>query len=98
MLRKAEEVQTYHAAPDDEAAARTASATRASLSAPWTYTNDAATLDDLREGVETLEAVAPLWTRIFGPAHPETAKVQGALEDAREALAIRTAASSSGAA
>ena len=62
------------------------------------FRNDGATLDDLREGVETLEAVAPLWTRIFGPAHPETAKVQGALEDAREALAIRTAASSSGAA
>ena len=28
--------QTYHAAPDDEAAPRMASATRASSSAPWT--------------------------------------------------------------
>ena len=96
MLRKAEEVQTYHAAPDDEAAARTASATRASLSAPWTYTNDAATLDDLREAVETLESVVRVWTRVFGEAHPETPSVQAALANAREALAARAAASSSG--
>ena len=57
-----------------------------------------ATLDDLREAVGTLESVAPSWKRIFGPAHPETAQVQGALKNARKALAARAAASSSGAA
>ena len=69
------------------------------------FRNDGATLDDLREAVQTLEAVAPLWTRIFGEAHPGTRLVQGALEDARaaledarEALAAHTAASPSGAA
>ena len=50
-----------------------------------------ATLDDYREAVETLESVARFWTRIFGPAHPETPSVQGALKEAREALAARAA-------
>ena len=45
------------------------------------------TLDDLRESVETLESVAPLWKRVFGEAQPETPRVELALEDAREALA-----------
>ena len=49
--------------------------------------DDGATLDDLREAVATLESVAPLWKRVFGPSHPETPLVQNALEDAREALA-----------
>ena len=62
------------------------------------YQDDAATLDDLREAVETLESVAPLWKRVFGPAHPETPKLQLALKNARKALAARSAASSSGAA
>ena len=62
------------------------------------YHNDRATLDDLREAVETLESVALSWKLVFGEAHPETPYVQGALEDAREALAARAAASSSGAA
>jgi len=52
-----------------------------------------ASIDDLREAAETLESVAPLWKRIFGEAHPETSKVQGALKVARKALATRTAAS-----
>jgi hypothetical protein len=69
----------------------------------WLYANalcedDCATLEDLRESVETLESVAPVWKRIFGEAHPETPKVQRALKSAREALAARAAASSSGAA
>ena len=57
-----------------------------------------ATLDNLREAVETLESVAPLWKRVFGPAHPETPNLQLALANARKALAARAAASSSGAA
>ena len=55
------------------------------------FEDDAATLDDLHEAVETLESVARVWTRVFGEAHPETQKAQGALEDAREALAARSA-------
>ena len=68
----------------------------------WLYANalfedDCATLDDLREAVETLGSVAPLWTRVFGPSHPDTPSVQRALEDARKVLAARASASSSGA-
>ena len=67
----------------------------------WLYANalykdDGATLDDLRESVETLGSVAPSWARVFGPSHPDTPSVQRALEDARKALAARAAASSSG--
>ena len=58
---------------------------------------DGATLDDLRESVEALGSVAPLWTRVFGPSHPDTPNVQRALKEARKALAARAAASSSGA-
>ncbi len=57
------------------------------------YTDPSATLDDLREAVETLESVARVWTRVFGEAHPETTMVQKTLAIAREALA-RVAASS----
>jgi len=62
------------------------------------YNDKGATLDNLREAVETLDSVAQLWKRVFGEAHPETPSVQAALANAREALAARAAASSSGAA
>ena len=62
------------------------------------YKDSDATLDDLRESVETLGSVAPLWTRVFGLSHPDTPNVQRALKNARKALAARAAASSSGAA
>jgi tetratricopeptide (TPR) repeat protein len=55
------------------------------------YEDPDATLDDLREAVERLESVARVWTRVFGEAHPETQRAQGALKDARKALATRTA-------
>ena len=51
-----------------------------------------ATLDDVRKGVEILESVAPLRTRIFGEAHPETPRVKHALATAREKLARALAA------
>ena len=62
----------------------------------WLYAlalskDQAATLDDLRESVTTLEDVAPLWTRIFGEAHPETPNIKNALREARKALAARAA-------
>ena len=58
------------------------------------YRDNGATLDDLREAVTTLEETARLWTRVFGTAHPETPKVQGALDFAREKLADARAAAS----
>ena len=61
------------------------------------FKDDGATLDDLRESVETLESVAKSWKQVFGQSHPETPKVQSALKHARKALAARAAASSSGA-
>jgi len=63
----------------------------------WLYANALrddlreATLDDLGKAVEILESVARLWTRVFGEAHPETPRVQGALATARVALAARAA-------
>ena len=59
------------------------------------YRDNGATLDDLREAVTTLEETARLWTRVFGTAHPETPKVQGALDFAREKLADARAAAAS---
>ena len=62
----------------------------------WTYAmtlyqDDGATLDDLREAVETLESVVRVWTRVLGKAHPETPALQSTLAAAREALAARAA-------
>ena len=55
------------------------------------YLDARATLDDLREAVETLESVERLWKRIYGPSHPDTPCVQKALKEARETLAARAA-------
>ena len=44
--------------------------------------------------METLEYVAKSWKRIFGKSHPETPKVQGALEIAREKLTHAAASES----
>ena len=62
------------------------------------YKDDVATLDDIREAVTTLESVAKSWKQVFGISHPETPRVQGALNQARVALALVGAAASSGAA
>ena len=55
------------------------------------YEDPSATLDDVREAVETLESIARSWKLVLGEAHPEMPQVQGALKDAREALATRAA-------
>ena len=47
--------------------------------------------DHWRRGQETLESVAPLWKRVMGERHPETAKIQDALKEAREMLRLRRA-------
>ena len=48
-----------------------------------------AMFDDLREAVETLESLTPLWTRVYGASHPETPRIDFALREARRALASR---------
>ena len=55
------------------------------------YEDPSATLDDVREAVKTLESIARSWKLVLGEAHPEMPQVQGALKDAREALATRAA-------
>ena len=55
------------------------------------YGDDCATLDDLREAVETLESVVRVWTRVLGKAHPETPALQSTLAAAHKALAARAA-------
>ena len=42
---------------------------------------------DLSEAVTTLESVAMSYKRVLGQAHPETPKVQSALQKARKKLA-----------
>ena len=48
-----------------------------------------ATLDDLREAVETLEELAPYVRRVLGGAHPVTIHIERSLEDSRVVLAAR---------
>ena len=60
----------------------------------WTYakalyTDDASTLDDLREAVETLEETARTARRMLGGAHPLTVDIERGLLSLREALAAR---------
>ena len=60
----------------------------------WTYAkalyiNDAATLDDLREAVNTLEDTDRIARRVLGAAHPTTAAIEDELQDARAALRAR---------
>ena len=51
------------------------------------YKDAAATLDDLREAVETLESVAKSCQQLFGAAHPDTSNVLNVLANARKKLA-----------
>ena len=48
-----------------------------------------ATLDDLRESVETLEETSRTARRVLGGAHPVTAKIEDDLRNARAALRAR---------
>ena len=61
------------------------------LSARALYKDPAATLDDLREAVTTLEDVERTARRVFGGAHPNTMGIEGSLRDARAALRAREA-------
>ena len=53
------------------------------------YKNDGATLDDLREAVETLEDTERIARRVLGGAHPITAGIENQLRYARAALRAR---------
>ena len=53
------------------------------------YRDDGATLDDLRESVETFEDVGRIARRVLGGAHPMSKDNEVDLRNAREALAAR---------
>ena len=53
------------------------------------YKDPAATLDDLREAVTTLEETTRIARRVFGGAHPITDGMEGELPKARAALRAR---------
>ena len=54
------------------------------------YKDDGATLDDLREAVETLEDTERIVRRVFGPAHPSAVQIERELQAARAALQAAT--------
>jgi len=60
-----------------------------SLYAAALYQDPAATLDDLREAVTTLEDTERTARRVFGGANPVTGIIEGHLRLARVALAAR---------
>ena len=53
------------------------------------YEDPAATLDDLREAVTTLEDAGRIARRVLGGAHPTTEWIEDELRDARAALRAR---------
>ena len=55
------------------------------------YEDPGATLDDLREAVDTLEEIERTARRVFGGAHPTTKSTADYLQDARAALRAREA-------
>ena len=67
----------------------------------WTYAivlykDPAATLDDLREAVTTLEETERIARRVLGGAHPTTTGIEENLQDARAALRARETQPSGG--
>ena len=62
------------------------------------YKAPAATLDDLREAVTTLEDVTRIARRTFGGAHPDVAGIEQSLQDTRAALRARETPSPGGSA
>ena len=53
------------------------------------YRDDAATLDDLREAVETLEDAERIARRVLGGANPLTVDIEDELREARAELRAR---------
>ena len=54
------------------------------------YKDPAATLDDLREAVNTLEESTRIMRRVLGRGHPLVVQLDGELQTARAALALRS--------
>ena len=54
------------------------------------YRDTGATLDDLREAVTTLEETERIARRVLGGAHPLAAEIEDDLQDARDALELRS--------
>ena len=55
------------------------------------YEDTGSTLDDLREAVTTLQDSERTARRVLGGAHPSTAGIEGAVQEARAALHAREA-------
>ena len=55
----------------------------------YPHNDDAATLEDLREAVTTLEETERIARRVFGGEHPLTVTFEWDLGDARAALRAR---------
>ena len=53
------------------------------------YKADGATLDDLREAVNTLEGTERTARRVMGGTHPLTMQIEQSLRNARAALRAR---------
>ena len=53
------------------------------------YTDDGATLDDLREAVASLEDLERTARRVLGAAHPLASGIENELREARAALRAR---------
>ena len=53
------------------------------------YEDPAATLDDLREAVRTLEDAERIGRRVLGPAHPIAVRIAECMEESRAALRAR---------
>ncbi len=60
------------------------------------YSDDDATLDNVREAVTTLEETERIARRVFGGAHPFAVDFGRNLRDARAALRAREAPPTSG--
>jgi hypothetical protein len=58
------------------------------------YSDTGATLDDLRESVETLEETERTARRVFGSSHPTVTGVEQNLRIARDTLRAREAGKS----
>ena len=64
------------------------------MSKPYSYDDRAATLDDIREAVSTLEDAGRTARRVLGGSHPLTKNIEGTLQNARAALRARETPSS----
>ena len=65
--------------------------TMRSLYAKTFFHNPGATIDEIREAINTLEEIEPISRRVLGIAHPIAVNIQGELQKARALLRAREA-------